>query len=101
MLVSMRHIEIHTIETENDSVSAFTSGLIPEPYFIATCTGCGDHIGVLDDRFEPYVVVLEDEDEWYLCFYCAESVTNPDDTGSLSSYVDSDDDDDDLEAFLF
>lgn len=96
----MRHIEIHTIESEADSISAFSSGLLPEPFLTAACAGCGDSIGVLDKEFEPYVVVLEDEDEWYLCLYCAESVTDPEIANALpdlSGYAD--DDVEDIEPF--
>jgi hypothetical protein len=99
MLHTMRHIEIHTIETETDGVSAFNSGLIPEPFFASVCSGCGDSIGSLE-VFEPYVVVLEDEDEWYLCFYCAESVTDPEIANALPDLsAFADDDDEDIEPF--
>lgn len=94
----MRHIEIHTIETEADSMSAFSCGLIPEPFLASACAGCGDSVGVLVNNFEPYVVVLEDEDEWYLCLYCSEAVTDPDEA---APYVNVDDEDRDIEPFLF
>jgi hypothetical protein len=90
----MRHIEIHTIETEVDSISAFNTGLIPDVFYTGICSGCGDEVGVLEESFEPYVVVLEDEDEWHLCLYCAESVTDPEE----AAFVDPNGDDD-LEHF--
>ena len=77
MLFSMRHIEIHVIESELDSIAATSSGLLTDPFFSGYCSTCADEVGVLDETFEPYVVVLEGDDDWILCSYCAEAVTDP------------------------
>ena len=78
MLNRMKHFEVHVIETELDSIAACSSGLLVEPFFIAACATCGDDVGSTDASFTPFAVVLDDEDEWYLCAYCAEPVTDPD-----------------------
>jgi hypothetical protein len=72
----MRHIEVHVIETESDAASAERCGLPAEPNLVTECADCGDDVGALD-TFEPYCVVLDDKDHWYLCTYCAEPVTDP------------------------
>jgi hypothetical protein len=98
----MRHIEIHIIETESDAASAEQCGLLSDRFLVTQCWDCGDDVGALD-RFEPYCLVLDDHDEWYLCTYCAEPVTDPDDSRyeTSNSYSDlleqelADDDDED------
>jgi hypothetical protein len=81
----MRHIEIHIIESELDAASAVQCGLLTDPFLVTACLDCGDDVGALD-RFEPYCLVLDDEAEWIICTYCAEPITDPDD----SRYEDSD-----------
>lgn len=72
----MKHIELHTIDSHLDADSAVLSGLLDEHFFATDCNACGDEVGALD-RFEPYVIVLDDKDRWFLCSYCAEVVTDP------------------------
>jgi hypothetical protein len=90
----MRHIEVHVLEIEADSLTAVSTGLLDDPNFATACVDCAAEIGVLD-TFEPYCVVLDDLDQWYLCLDCAEVVTDPslDDypTASLTDDLDLDD----------
>jgi hypothetical protein len=92
----MRHIEIHVIETETDAHSAVSCGLLTDAQLVAACADCGDDVGALN-TFEPFCLVLDDEDIWYLCTYCAEPVTDPEDDRSYISLTDiaSEDDEDD------
>jgi hypothetical protein len=90
----MRHIELHVLETEADTLTATNAGLLDDPNFVTACADCATDVGALD-RFEPYCVVLDDLDQWYLCLDCAEVVTDPsvDDyaTASLTDDLDLDD----------
>lgn len=93
----MRHIEIHVIETESDTASAVACGLLTDPYLVTACADCGDDVGSLE-QFEPYCIVLDDEDQWYLCTYCAEPVTDPEVRIEIYDALpfDAEDDDDDF-----
>jgi hypothetical protein len=90
----MRHIEVHVLEIEADALTATNAGLLDDPNFVTACADCATDVGSLD-RFEPYCVVLDDLDQWYLCLDCAEVVTDPsvDDyaTASLTDDLDLDD----------
>lgn len=72
----MRHIEVHVIETESDVLTAVQCGLLNDPNHVAACADCETAVGALR-TFEPYCVVLDGDDEWYLCLECAEVVTDP------------------------
>lgn len=72
----MRHIEVHVLEIEADALTATNAGLLNEPNLVTACADCAAELGALD-RFEPYCVVLDDVDQWYLCLDCAEVVTDP------------------------
>jgi hypothetical protein len=87
----MKHYEVHVIETELDSIAACTSGLLVEPFFVSACADCGDDVGSTDSTFVPFAVVLDDEDEWYLCTYCAEPVTDPESTSDELDFPLTDD----------
>lgn len=104
MLNRMRHIEIHVIENETDTLSACNSGLLNDPFVVAACSDCGDDVGALE-VFEPYCLVLDGESEWFLCTYCAEPVTNPELDHNFAldaSHSEADDEDDDsIEFFTF
>lgn len=95
----MRHIEIHVIETETDTHSAVSCGLLTDPQLVAACADCGDDVGALD-KFEPYCIVLDDEDQWYLCTYCAEPVTDPEDDSAYYASLDETADDDEDDDFV-
>jgi hypothetical protein len=77
----MRHIEVHVLETEADTLTATNTGLLEDPNLVTACADCAVDVGALD-RFEPYCIVLDDVDQWYLCLDCAEVVTDP----SLDDY---------------
>lgn len=98
MLDRMRHIELHVVETETDAFSAVACGLLEDPALVTACVDCGDDVGALE-VFEPYCIVLDDQDRWFLCTYCAEPVTDP---GESTEYLDdfSDDDEDDRFVIL-
>lgn len=76
MLNRMRHIEVHVLETEADTLAATATGLLDDPNLVAACADCAQDVGALL-TFEPYCVVLDDVDQWYLCLECAEVVTDP------------------------
>lgn len=76
MLNRMRHIELHVLETEADTLTAVGAGLLEDPNLVTACADCAAEIGALY-RFEPYCVVLDDVDRWFLCLDCAEVVTDP------------------------
>lgn len=99
MLDRMRHIEVHVLETETDAFSAVASGLLDDPAMVTACVDCGDDIGALE-TFEPYCVVLDDEDRWFICTYCAEPVTDPESTESYDYLPLEDDEDDEDDRFV-
>lgn len=95
----MRHIEMHTIETDADVVSAVNSGLLDEHFPLTVCAACSDGVGssAASANFVPYVVCLDDESRWYLCEDCAEVVLDPnfassDDELLISEDIDDEDD---------
>lgn len=98
MLNRMRHIEVHVLETEADTLTAVNAGLLMDADLVTPCADCAQDVGALD-RFEPYCVVLDDVDQWYLCLDCAEVVTDPsvDDYGI--AVITDDYDLDDLDIF--
>lgn len=95
----MRHIELHTIETEADAASAFVSGLLDEHFPLTVCAACSDGVGssAADVNFVPYVVCLDEDSRWYLCEPCASDVLDPkfdspDEQLLFSEDIDDDDD---------
>ena len=99
----MRHIEVHVLETEADALTAVSAGLLDEPNLVAACADCAQDVGALDS-FEPFCVVLDDVDRWYLCVECAEVVTDPSTEGIDITLVEAADlyaydDFDDLDRF--
>jgi hypothetical protein len=94
----MRHIELHVLETEADTLTAVASGLLEDANFVTACVDCATDLGALD-RFEPYCVVLDDLDEWYLCLDCAEVVTDPASDDYDIAVITDDLDLDDLDIF--
>ena len=67
---------MHVLETEADTLTATNTGLLEDPNLATACADCAVDVGALD-RFEPYCIVLDDVDQWYLCLDCAEVVTDP------------------------
>jgi hypothetical protein len=92
----MRHIELHTIDTQQDVVSAVSSGLLEEHFPLTECAACADAVGssAADADFVPYVLCLDDESRWFLCEDCAEVVLDPK-FDSQEDLFDSEEDDDD------
>ncbi len=75
----MRHIELHTVESEADVVSAVNAGLLEEHFPLTVCAACSDGVGssAASANFVPYVLCLDDESRWYLCEECASDVLEP------------------------
>lgn len=80
MLCSMRHLELHVLETETDIDLAIQAGLLNgEQLASAECAECGDFAGHSPDGFAPFAVVIDETDaDWTLCLECvAPVVDNP------------------------
>ena len=94
----MRHIEMHTIDSETDVLSAVSSGLLDEHFPLTVCAACSDAVGssAASANFVPYVVCLDEDSRWYLCEECAEVVLDPqfakDDELLISEDIDEEDD---------
>lgn len=75
MLYSMRHLEIHVIETEQDIDLALQSGVLTAHRLDAsTCSDCQEPIGHNPelDSFEGFAVVIDEfDDDWNTCLDCA------------------------------
>lgn len=105
MLCSMRHLEIHVIETEQDVDLALQSGLLSLDRLDSTeCADCALPVGhASTDGFEPFAVVIDENDfDWAVCVECASPVTDGvpiEDTESLELLMDLEDLDEDLEKF--
>jgi hypothetical protein len=105
MLFSMRHLELHVVETEQDIDLALQSGILTvDRLDMTTCFECDEPIGYnLElDGFEPFVVVIDDTDsDWALCLDCSAPVL--DSTGKSEPISEAEwpaeDSSDDLEIF--
>lgn len=97
----MRHIELHTIESETDVVSAVTAGLLDEHFPLTECAACSDALGssAASANFVPYVLCLDDESRWFLCEDCAEVVLDPKFDSDEGDLLLDDYDDDDFRLF--
>lgn len=72
----MKHIEIHTAETEREADTLERLGLIE----FATeefCEHCSEAVAYSDYRFLPCAVVLDGETEYLLCMDCLAPVLEP------------------------
>lgn len=87
----MKHIEVHLIESNRDVDAAVGCGLLDGPFAIDPCEHCGDEVGALG-QFHPFVVVLDEDDQWTLCYECALPLVDP--TAGDDGYPDEDDEDD-------
>jgi len=74
MIKPMRHIELHTIENSKDLVTANQVGL--EVAGAETCEECFKQVGEtsVSKKFVPFVLALDDEAEWVVCFECASPI---------------------------
>jgi hypothetical protein len=70
----MRHIELHTIESSKDVAIANQVGL--EISGAETCEECFEQVGEspMSKKFAPFVIALDDEAEWVVCFECASPI---------------------------
>jgi len=77
ILVGMRSLEVHVIETASDVESALTGGvLFPENLIDTSCSDCLEGIAYsgLDD-FSPFCVVIDENNrDWAICIDCSSSV---------------------------
>lgn len=70
---TMRHIEMHLIESNHDAQQAELVGL--DLYDDDTCDNCHEPIGASHvEKFIPFVILLDDESEWVVCADCADPV---------------------------
>jgi hypothetical protein len=74
MIKPMRHIELHTIESSKDVAIANQVGL--EISGAETCEECFEQVGEspVSKKFVPFVLALDDEAEWVVCFECASPI---------------------------
>lgn len=80
MLCSMRHLELHVLETETDIDLAIQAGVLrTEQLASAECAECGDFVGHASNGFAAFTVVIDETDaDWALCLECsAPVVDNP------------------------
>jgi hypothetical protein len=102
MLCSMRHLEVHVIETEHDIDLALQAGLVTAGQLShSECSDCADLVGHAGESFSPFVVVIDEYDfDWAVCSDCASSVITPpsaypfEETGYSETF-----DEDDFETF--
>ena len=76
MLVRMRHIEVHYVQTAKEALSLENLGLIQfelEEY----SEHCGETVAYLEEEFEPCGVILDDTYTYLLCSVCLLPVLNP------------------------
>lgn len=94
MLLSMRHIELHTVHSHADMQQARVSGLVDEKFVLADCAGCAGALGDNATDFEPFVLCLDDQHLWVVCLPCADNVLDPttSDSAEQMSFVELDDD---------
>lgn len=78
MLLSMRHIELHMLETDSDLDLALQAGLLePEQLVSTVCSDCDEYVAHVGDEFIPFAVVLDDKDRvWFVCEDCSAPVTD-------------------------
>jgi hypothetical protein len=73
MIKVMRHIELHTIESEHDLVLAELAGLdVSDSEVCESCFADVGSLGVHD--FKGFVYCLDEESEWITCLDCADAV---------------------------
>lgn len=71
----MRNVELHLMDSNGDVDLGVRAGLIeatdtsdPE------CSNCSDEVGPVDGAFYPYVVALDERNQWVVCEDCASPV---------------------------
>lgn len=101
MLLSMRHVELHTVHSNADIERAHASGLVEEDFVLTDCAGCAGLLGDNASEFEPFVFCLDDESLWVVCLPCAENVLDPSSTDSVENLYEGDVDFDDDNFALF
>jgi hypothetical protein len=73
MIKVMRHIEVHLLESPEDRDSLNHVGF--DLFEVETCDQCSEEVGEIpDEEFVPYVVCLDEDDEWIVCAVCAEPI---------------------------
>ena len=70
----MRHIELHTIESSKDVATANQIGFKVDN--AETCEECFQQVGEspVSKKFVSFVLALDDEAEWVVCFECASPI---------------------------
>jgi hypothetical protein len=74
----MRSLEVHLFETETDVDYAIASGtLLPEQLASTKCVDCGERVGYVTTDFEPFVVVIDENDQdWVVCCECSRPIVS-------------------------
>ena len=71
--MTMRNIEIHTIEDAHDLTLANEVGL--DVYDDETCGNCREEVGSTSaGKFVKFAILLDEEAEWIVCLDCAQPV---------------------------
>lgn len=99
MLLSMRHVELHTVHSNADIERAHASGLVEDDFVLADCAGCAGALGDNATDFEPFVICLDDQHLWVVCMSCAENVLDPTARESAESLYGVELDDDNFVLF--
>ena len=74
----MENFELHVISDPVDAEIAHTLGLLTVAPDEMYCEHCNEGVGRIRGQFQPFAVVLTDEDyEWLLCRTCYLPITNP------------------------
>jgi hypothetical protein len=70
----MRHIELHTIESSKDVATANQIGFKVDNS--ETCEECFQQVGErpVSKKFVSFVLALDDDAEWVVCFECASPI---------------------------
>jgi hypothetical protein len=69
----MRHIEVHLVENAEDQDALNHAGFSLAE--VESCEQCFEEVAsVPDSKFVPFVVCLDDEEEWIVCATCAEPI---------------------------
>lgn len=73
MINTMRHLELHLINNAEDQRVAQEIGL--DVFDEETCQNCLQSVGdSRGNKFVPFALVLDDQEEWIVCSDCASPV---------------------------
>lgn len=73
----MEHIELHLILRAQDVEDAWNLGLVSSLDEELFCEYCEEVVGEYRGLFYPYAIVLNENEEWVVCYECYWPVVNP------------------------